>query len=394
MSSARATKADAPSAASTQTLCRTKRANVMTFLLPIVVGAMLTYRKEAGQQNDSSNRWDKFGVPPLMDTMTAFIRILLVAAVFAVGPTVPSRAADTVRLAVQKTGTFAWELAVIRAHGLDRQANLAVEVKELASPEAGKIALRGDSADVIVSDWLWVSRERGLGAKLTFYPYSSALGAVMVPNASPIRTLADLRGRKIAVAGGPIDKNWLLLRASMQQQGIDLKAEATIAYGAPPLLVEKTISGEMDATINYWNFCAALEAKGFRRLAGVEDLLPAFGAHGRTAMIGYVFDEAWASANRDALARFIAITREAKQILATSDAEWERIAPLTGAPDAATLRAYRDRYREGIPRRTIIDEEADAGVLFHVLAEIGGSQLVGPARELDPGTFYHAIPGD
>jgi NitT/TauT family transport system substrate-binding protein len=366
----------------------------MTFLLPIVVGAMLTYRKEARQQNDSSNRWHKFGVPPLMDTMTAFIRILLVAAVFAVGPTVPSRAADTVRLAVQKTGTFAWELAVIRAHDLDRQANLAVEVKELASPEAGKIALRGGSADVIVSDWLWVSRERGLGAKLTFYPYSSALGAVMVPNASPIRTLADLRGRKIAVAGGPIDKNWLLLRASMQQQGIDLKVEATIAYGAPPLLVEKTISGEMDATINYWNFCAALEAKGFRRLAGVEDLLPAFGARGRTAMIGYVFDEAWASANRDALARFIAITREAKQILATSDAEWERIAPLTGAPDAATLRAYRDRYREGIPRRTIIDEEADAGVLFHVLAKIGGSGLVGPARELDPGTFYHAIPGD
>src|SRR6188472_4753904 len=77
--------------------------------------------------------------------------------------------AETIRIAVQKTGTFAWELAVIRAHGLDRQANLAIQVNELASPEAGKIALRGGAADVIVSDWLWVSRERGLGAKLTFY---------------------------------------------------------------------------------------------------------------------------------------------------------------------------------------------------------------------------------
>ena len=326
--------------------------------------------------------------------MTAFIRILLVAAVFAVGPASTSRAAETVRLAVQKTGTLAWELAVIRAHGLDRQAGLAIEVNELASPEAGKVALRGGSADIIVSDWLWVSRERGLGARLTYYPYSSALGAVMVPNSSPIRTLADLRGRKLAVAGGPIDKNWLLLRASMKQQGIDLKSEATIAYGAPPLLAEKTLSGEMDATINYWNFCAALEAKGFRRLAGIEDLLPAFGARGHTAMIGYVFDEAWANANRDALAHFIAITREAKQILATSDAEWERIAPLTGAPDAATLRIYRDRYREGIPQRPIIDEEADARILFRVLAEIGGSELVGPARELDPGTFYHGTQGD
>jgi NitT/TauT family transport system substrate-binding protein len=325
--------------------------------------------------------------------MKFFTRILLAAAVFT-APTGPSRAAETIRVAVQKTGTFAWELAVIRAHGLDSKANLAIQVSEFASPEAGKIALRGGGADVIISDWLWVSRERGLGAKLKFYPYSSALGAVMVPNGSPIRTLADLRGHKLAVAGGPIDKNWLLLQASMKQHGIDLKAEATIAYGAPPLLMQKTISGEMDATINYWNFCASLEAKGFRRLAGVEDFLPTLGAKGRTAMLGYVFDEKWENTNRDAVARFIAVTREAKEILATSDAEWERIAPLTGVPDAATLHAYRNRYREGIPRRTIADEEADALVLFRVLAAIGGSEIVGPTRELDPGTYYRAIPGD
>jgi NitT/TauT family transport system substrate-binding protein len=326
--------------------------------------------------------------------MKVFICILAATAAFAGVSGAPCRAAETIRLAVQKTGTFAWELAVIRAHGLDRQANLAIQVNELASPEAGKIALRGGGADIIVSDWLWVSRERGLGAKLTFYPYSSALGAVMVPNTSSIRTLTDLKGRKLAVAGGPIDKNWLPLRASMKQDGIDLKSESTIVYGAPPLLAAKMLSGEMDATVNYWNFCAALEAKGFRRLAGIEDLLPKLGAKGRTAMIGYVFDEEWGSANREAVTRFIAMTRGAKEILATSDAEWEKIAPLTGAADAATLRAYRDRYREGIPRRPIADEEADARVLYRVLAAIGGSEIVGRARELDPGTFYRAIPGD
>src|SRR5207302_7540179 len=277
-------------------------------------------------------------------TMTFFVRILLATVVSVALGTCCS--AEALRVAVQKTGTFAWELAVIRAHGLDKQANLSVEVLELASAEAGKIALRGGGADIIVSDWLWVSRERGLGAKLTFYPYSSALGAVMVPNVSSIRTLTDLKGRKLAVAGGPIDKNWLLLRASMKQDGIDLKSESTIVYGAPPLLAAKMLSGEMDATVNYWNFCAALEAKGFRRLAGIEDLLPKLGAKGRMAMIGYVFDEGWGSANRDVVARFIAMTRTAKEILATSDAEWEKIAPLTGAADTATLRAYRARYQE------------------------------------------------
>ena len=320
-----------------------------------------------------------------------FVRILLTAAISVVLGTCCS--ADDVRVAVQKTGTFAWELAVIRAHGLDKQANLSVEVLELASPEAGKIALRAGNADIVVTDWLWVSRERKLGARLTFYPYSSALGAVMVPASSTIRSLADLKGRKLAVAGGPIDKNWLLLLASLKQDGIDLKSDATIAYGAPPLLAAKMLGGEMDATVNYWNFCATLEAKGFRRIAGIEDLLPKLGAKGRTAMLGYVFDEKWANANQDKVSRFIAITRKAKEILSTSDTEWEKIAPLTGAPDAATLRAYRDRYREGIPLRPVADEEADARILYRVLAQIGGSELVGTAPELEPGTFYRAIPG-
>jgi NitT/TauT family transport system substrate-binding protein len=306
-------------------------------------------------------------------------------------------AADAVRLAVQRTGTLAWELDVIRAHGLDRAANLTIAVTELAAPEAGKIALRGGSVDIIVSDWLWVARERSLGARLVFHPYSAAIGAVMVPAAAaaraPIRSLADLKGRKLAVAGGAIDKSWLLLQAAAKQDGIDLSKEATVVYGAPALLAEKTLQGEMDATLNYWNFCAALEAKGFRRLVGIEDVLPRLGATGRAAMLGYVFDESWATKNADTVPRFIDVTRKAKDILATSDAEWERIARLVGAPDAAALTTYRDRYREGIPRRPIDAEEADARTLFGVLATHGGRSLVGGATALDPGTFFRARHG-
>jgi NitT/TauT family transport system substrate-binding protein len=295
---------------------------------------------------------------------------------------------------VQKTGTFAWELAVLRAHGLDREAGLSLQVRELASPEAGKIALRAGDADIIISDFLWVSRERALGAGLTFYPYSSALGGVMVPGASAIKSLADLKGRKLAVAGGAIDKNWLILRASLKQQNVDLKQDSTVIYGAAPLLAAAMLSGEADATVTYWNFGAALEAKGFRRVASIQDLVKDLGAKGPVAMLGYVFDESWGRANRDTLARFIEVTRKAKEILATSDSEWDTIAPLTGAPDVATLRAYRDRYREGIPRRPVDDEEADARTLYRALADIGGRDIIGPGDELEPGTFYHRLAGD
>src|SRR6516225_1699846 len=324
--------------------------------------------------------------------MKSLVRTLLAA--LAALQIAAASAADTIRISAQKTGTFAWELAIIRAHGLDKEANLALEVRELASPEAGKIALRSGDADIMISDWLWVSRERSLGAKLAFYPYSSALGAVMVPNASPIKTFADLKGRKLAVAGGPIDKSWLLLRALALQSGIDLRTVATVVYGAPPLLSQKALQGETDATLTFWNFCADLEAAGLKRAISMDDVLHRLGATGPVAMLGYVFDGAWAARNRAALDRFLDASRQAKEILASTPAEWQRLAPRIGVADPAALALYRTGYSEGIPRRPVAEEETDARGLYHILADIGGTELVGPARELEPGSLYRHAAGD
>src|SRR5438094_3566546 len=185
-----------------------------------------------------------------------FILMVVIAIAVATSAT----AADRIRLAVQRTGTLAWELDVIRTHGLDRKLDLAIETVELASTEAGKIALKGGSADLMLSDWLWVARERSLGDGLVFYPSSTTLGAGMAPAQSPIREIIDLRGKKLAVAGGPLDKSWLLLQALARREGVDLKKQATIVYGAPPLLSEQALQGEMDATLTFWNFCADLES--------------------------------------------------------------------------------------------------------------------------------------
>src|SRR3569832_122135 len=84
--------------------------------------------------------------------MARFVGLLLGALVCALLPVSACCAAETIRVAAQKTGTLAWELAVIRAHGLDKQQDIEIQTAELASPEAGKIALRAGSADLVVSD--------------------------------------------------------------------------------------------------------------------------------------------------------------------------------------------------------------------------------------------------
>ena len=315
------------------------------------------------------------------------VRLAALAAVLVLAAS-SATAADRIRIAVQRTGTLAWELDVIRTHGIDRKANLQIETIELASTEAGKIALRGGSADLMLSDWLWVARERSLGDHLVFYPSSSTLGAVMVPANSNIASIADLKGRKLAIAGGPLDKSWLLLQGLARRSGLDLQRQATIIYGAPPLLSQKALQGEQDATLTFWNFCADLEGKGFKRAIAVDDVMRQLGAKAAVAIVGYTFDGHWAARNKSVVDRFLQAARQAKEILATSDAEWQRLAPRIGVHDAAALAIFRQRYGEGIFRRPIAEEEADARALYAVLVEVGGSDLVGPARELDRGTFY------
>lgn len=295
--------------------------------------------------------------------------------------------AEKLRLALQKTGTSGWEMAVVKAFGLDKDAGLDLDVVELASPEAGKIAIQGGSADIVISDWLWVARERAEGAKLTLYPYSTGVGAVMTKDAS-IKSVKDLAGKKLGVAGGPLDKSWLLLKAHALKQGVDLEKSATILYGAPPLIAEKALQGEIDAALEFWNFAADLEGKGFARAIEIADIERALGAKGDVVITGYVFDDGFAAKNREALQRFFAMTGKAKALIASDDKAWAAAAQRIGPKDAGTLAIYRKRYVAGTPKRSVAEEEADAAALYRVLAEIGGEKLVGPGKTLDPATFY------
>lgn len=186
----------------------------------------------------------------------------------------PVRAQDPpiFRVGVLQFGTVSWELDTIAAHGLDRREGFQRAVTPLAGNDATKVALQADAVDAIVSDWLWVSRQRDAGQDLTFVPDSTAVGALMVPAASPAGSLGDLAGRSIGVAGGPIDKGWLVLRAyARQAYDVELADAASVVYGAPPLLNEKLIQGEIDAVSTYWTFAAKLEAQGYRRLVSFEE---------------------------------------------------------------------------------------------------------------------------
>lgn len=313
----------------------------------------------------------------------------LALAILSVLTWAPSALAGTVKVGVLAFGTVNWELDVVKAHGLDKQEGFDLEIRPLAGKGATSIALQAEGVDMMVTDWIWVVRQRAEGQAYTFVPYSTGLGALVVPADSPIRSLADLKGKRLGIAGGPLDKSWLLLRAlTAQKLGFDADGAVEKVFGAPPLLNEEIAQGRLDAVLNFWHYAARLEAAGMRRVIGVEDMVRELGIGAKVPLIGYVFDETWAEANRDDMLGFVRATRKARDILAASDGEWERLRPLMKAGDDATFHALRDGFRAAIPRTWGAAERADAGRLFAILNDQGGEKLVGKATGVDGGAFW------
>jgi NitT/TauT family transport system substrate-binding protein len=303
----------------------------------------------------------------------------------------PAVAAEpgVLKVGVLKFGTVNWELDVIKHHKLDEREGFTLEVQPFGGNDAADVALMGDAVDAIVEDFLFVSRQRADGVPLTWIPYSSSIGAVMVKADGPVQALADLKGRRIGVAGGPLDKGWLMLQAyGRDKAGIDLVKDSEPVYGAPPLLTEKFKSGELDAVLNYWHFAARLEAEGSRRLIEGGQVQEAFGVPASTPQLGYVLKQRFADENAALVDAFARATRAAKELMKTSDAEWRRLMPVTRAESDAVQDAFMRRYREGIVESWGEKERQAAADLYRVLAKLGGEKLVGKGETLAPGTFW------
>ena len=99
------------------------------------------------------------------------------------------------RIAAQTSGTVNWELDTIKANGLDTRQRLRARGDGRGRPPAGQVAFQGGEADAIVSDWIWVARQRAAGEDFVFIPYSKAVGGLMVPADSPAQDARRSQGR-------------------------------------------------------------------------------------------------------------------------------------------------------------------------------------------------------
>ncbi|MCF8006403.1 MAG: ABC transporter substrate-binding protein [Methylovulum sp.] len=315
---------------------------------------------------------------------TAYLKRLLISLMLL--STVTTVAAKTpLRLGVLMTGTLGWEIPALQQLHL---TNVDIVVHPLAQPEAGKIALQSGAVDMIVTDWIWVARLRATGSDLTFYPYSQASGALLVPEKSAIHELADLTGKRLGIVGGDLDKNWLLLQALGLQAKINLADSVEKTFAAPPLLNEQLKKNRLDALLTYWNFAVPLELAGYRQLIDGQGIQQKLGITEAVPTLGFVFKDAFANKHPEAIQEFFAASSKVKQQLCTSDTDWQHALPVIKVTNSQELILLRQRYCQGQITQWGAAEKASAQRMFTLLRTLSQQHLTGASETIPAGTFW------
>ena len=300
-------------------------------------------------------------------------------------------ASKSITLALQEGGTASWEIAAMQAAGLDAYHHIKVEVRDVADSRAGQVALQAAAVDAMLSDFIWVSSQRNQGADFTLVPHSLAVGGLMVNPAGPVKSVADLAGKTLAVAGGPVDKSYILLQAYFNAKTGKLLPDLIKAeFGPPPLVNEMLIGGQADAALNFWHFNARAKLAGMEQLISVKDMLAELGVSRQPPLLGWVFSENVARGKNEEIQRFLDASFATKDKLLTDDAIWDTIRPsMRGAEtDDALFAALRDAYRAGIVTSYGAADITAATETYALIAKYGGSDVIGDKPDLAAGTFW------
>jgi NitT/TauT family transport system substrate-binding protein len=312
------------------------------------------------------------------------IRHLLILTALVFTSTAWSNDLPTIRLGALAYGTVNWELDTIKNNKLDEKHGFALEVVPMGGGSASDIAFLGGEIDVMVSDVIWAAAQRAEGRDLKFIPYSTAVGGIMVKADSGITSLKDLKGKRIGIAGGPLDKSWLILQAYAKQQGLlDLKVDTKQEYGAPPLMFKAAMTGDIDGVINFWHFQAKAKAAGLKEIISVQDAAKSLGLDPSVPLLGYIVNGKMDAKLSQGL---FAASRDAKAMLGSDDAAFDAIKKRMKPKNDAQYEALKAGFRAGIPASATVDTEAIDKTL-QMMAKLGGPDLVGKATTLPDDLF-------
>jgi len=253
-------------------------------------------------------------------------------------------ALDKVRVtAIQ--GTQLFPVRVMQSAGIAARHGLELEVKGVAGPQALYTILQTNDFEIAFGGWISIALMRDKGFKFTnVFSMISFTNEIMVKNDSPFKSIADLKGKRVGLFGGPTAAtSWLFRVLAVKKFGFDPVKDIKIRYGAPPLLVGMLDRGDLDAILILDPFITRLMETGkYRSIATIGKLW-----HETTGqnpmLVAVTAYEPWAKKNPDVTRRFVAAFKEAMIYLKDHPESWAPQAKKMGIKTDKGVRMLYER---------------------------------------------------
>jgi ABC-type nitrate/sulfonate/bicarbonate transport system substrate-binding protein len=286
----------------------------------------------------------------------------------------PARAATKVRIGLP---TKTWWPTVIAetaaAQGLFAKNGIDAELTIYRSGGEAVEALAGGAADVIpgLVSQVGTGRKRGVNARLVSLAIPANTGwKLMVTTGSPIKSPAELAGRKVGItaAGSLSDLLALWTRA---QYKIDFTSVPLGGGG----LVPNLLSGNVDAAVVYSPLSFQIQqANQGRELLNYTTAIPPHMATGWMTTDGYI------AKNRDALQGTLrALYGAVRYMHDNADAAVKIIADVNKIPVEVAKAEYAETFRNLSANGMFSDEQVRLG---YELAQIGGFKDMVPVQDV------------
>src|SRR5258708_33257645 len=191
--------------------------------------------------------------------------------------------------------------------GIDRKYGIAAEYRAYPARDGLFTAIRGKEVDVGLGGWTAIAQFRGKGFPVTMiFPVGRGVTVdVIVPTASPIKSTADLKGKKVGTFAGAAGTATVLFRVIASKfYGFDPGKTGDLQFAGPGLLPALLDKGELDAAVMFDPLAAKLE--GSRQYMSIGNLAAADKARpGNDFLwIGYSTNDDFMQAEPEALTNF------------------------------------------------------------------------------------------
>lgn len=298
-----------------------------------------------------------------------------------------AEAQKSISIGLQAGGTMSWVTFAIERYKLAEQLGFRLNATTYASKDATRVALRSGAAQIVVDDFLEVTLLRQKGFPVSaVYPFSLLTGGIVVPESSPIKTVADLKGKTLGTTS-LTDKTLLILRAyTRATAGFDIQDASKVVSVSSPLMEQFMNRGEIQAGIPFWHHNARMVSGGkFRQLISSGDLMKGLGLPQNVPLLYIV-----ARTDTDAatLGLFLKAVQLAQQKMKTDAAFWPAMldANLYALPDRSQLPALRTQWAAGLPTRWTAADLSATLLLTRKMIAVAGVDVVGLTR-LDTRAF-------